>query len=293
MIVLFILFIILALFSPTIIKMIVSDISDPNTVSGVNKISLLIRVISSTLALIVLVTSSLVIVNAGHVGVITRFGAVQRAINPGLQGKIPFAEGIKVIDTRVQKDQVDADAASKDLQTVKAAVALNYRLQPDKVDELYQQVGLEYKERVIDPAIQESVKASTAKFTAEELITRREDVREDIKAHLKNKLEFRGILVDEFNITNFDFSPTFNAAIEEKVTAVQKALAAEKKLEQVKFEAQQSIEAAKGKAEAIRIEAAALKENPQLLELRSIEKWDGKLPQFMGQGAVPFVNINP
>lgn len=293
MIVLFIFFIVLALFVPTLLKLVSGGNTDAKYIADRNKIAFLLRTVFSIIALVILIFNTLVIVNAGHVGVVTRFGAVQRAVNPGLNGKVPFIEGVKVVDTRVQKDQVDADAASKDLQTVKASVALNYRLQPDMVDELYQVVGLEYKERVIDPAIQESVKASTAKFTAEELITKREAVRDDIKTHLKNKLDFRGIIVDEFNITNFDFSPSFNVAIESKVTAEQNALAAKNKLEQIKFEAQQSIESAKGKAEAIRIEAAALKENPQLLELRSIEKWDGKLPTFMGQGAVPFVNVNP
>lgn len=230
-------------------------------------------------------------VKAGYVAVVTRFGAIQRTANPGLQTKIPFFEGVKSVDTRVQKDQVVAEAASKDLQTVRAEVALNYRLEPDMVDDLYQAVGLEYKERVVDPAIQESVKASTAKFTAEELITKREIVREDVKVHLKNKLEYRGILVDEFNITNFDFSPSFNQAIEAKVTAEQNALAAKNKLEQIKYEAQQAEESAKGRANALRIEGDALRENPNIAEIRAIEKWDGVLPTVVG-GATPFININ-
>lgn len=266
--------------------------SDIEAQSGAKTVGTIGRIITATLAVLILIFSTMVVVEAGKVGVITRFGAVQRVINPGLQMKTPFMEEVKVVDTRVQKDQVDAEAASRDLQTVKASVALNYRLEPTMVGQLYQAVGLEYKERVIDPAIQESVKASTARFTAEELITKRELVREDVKTHLKNKLEYRGIVVDEFNITNFDFSPSFNAAIEAKVTAQQNALAAQNKLEQIKFEAQQAVESAKGKSEAIRIEAAALRDNPQIAQLRAIEKWDGKTPIYMGSGPVPFLNLN-
>lgn len=293
MIVIFLIFLLLAIFIPNILGLFIGNV-DQEDIKNKKTLSTIIRIITLVLALIIFISNVMVVVQAGKVGVITRFGAVQRVISPGLQLKTPFVESVKVVDTRVQKDQVDAEAASKDLQTVKASVALNYRLQAAKVGDLYQAVGLEYKERIIDPAIQEAVKASTARFTAEELITKREEVREDIKIHLKNKLEFRGILVDEFNITNFDFSPSFNQAIEAKVTAEQNALAARNKLEQIKFEAQQAIESAKGKSEAIKIEAAALRDNPQLLELRALERWDGKLPQFMGgSGAVPFININP
>jgi len=288
MIVLFIFFVLLAFFASKITNLLFND--DPEIAK---KTGFIIRWVAVGLAVLVLFFSTVVIITAGHVGVIKRLGAVTRTIEPGLNVKTPFAEDVEILDTRVQKEETEADAASKDLQTVKAKVALNYRIQPNRAGDIVQQMGKEYKERVIDPAIQESVKASTSGFTAEELITKREAVREVIKIHLKNKLEFRGIIVDEFNIVNFDFSPSFNKAIEDKVTAEQNALAAKNKLEQIKFEAQQSIESAKGKAEAIRIEADALRANPQLLELRSIEKWDGKLPTFMGQGAVPFVNINP
>jgi regulator of protease activity HflC (stomatin/prohibitin superfamily) len=161
---------------------------------------------------------------------------------------------------------------------------------PDQAARVYQEVGVDYKERLVDPALQEAVKASTAKYTAEELITKREEVRESIKSHLKEKLESRGIDVDDFNIVNFEFSESFNVAIENKVTAEQSALAAKNKLEQIKFEADQRIAAARGTAEAIRIEADALKSNPQVLQLRAIEKWDGRLPAVSG-GAAPFVNV--
>ncbi|MCC6563944.1 prohibitin family protein, partial [Candidatus Uhrbacteria bacterium] len=126
---------------------------------------------------------------------------------------------------------------------------------------------------------------------AEELITRREEVRDAIKAHLVEKLQPRGILIDDFNVVDFEFSASFNQAIELKVTAEQSALAAKNKLEQIKFEAEQQIAEARGKAEALRIESAALQSSPQILQLRALEKWDGKMPSVMGDGATPFVDV--
>lgn len=231
-------------------------------------------------------------VGAGERGVQLRFGAVTGNIfGEGLYFRIPFIEKVKKMDVKIQKDEVEAPAASKDLQTVRSVVALNYHLDPNEVATLFQEIGIDYNSRIIAPALQEAVKAGTAEFTAEELITKRPEVRERIKVLLAEKLEPRGIILDEFNIVEFEFSRTFNDAIEAKVTAEQDALAAQNKLERVKFEAQQKIEEAKGKAEAITIESQALRNNPQVLQLRSLEKWDGKLPQFLGSDAIPFINI--
>jgi regulator of protease activity HflC (stomatin/prohibitin superfamily) len=116
-------------------------------------------------------------------------------------------------------------------------------------------------------------------------------VREDIKAQLRQRLSEQDINVDEFNIVNFSFSKVFNEAIEAKVTAEQQALAARNKLEQIKFEAEQKVAEAKGKAEAITIESNALRSNPQILELRALEKWNGVLPQVTGSGGVPFITL--
>ncbi|MCI0479253.1 prohibitin family protein [Candidatus Uhrbacteria bacterium] len=230
-------------------------------------------------------------VGAGERGVLTRWGAVTgKVYGEGLFIRIPIADKVVIMDVKIQKEQIEASAASKDLQSVSSVVALNFHIDPDKVATIYQEVGTEYKTRLIDPALQESVKASTAKYTAEELITKRELVRDDIKNHLVDKLNPRGIMVDDFNIVDFNFSRSFNEAIEAKVTAEQSALAARNKLEQIKFEAEQKVAEAKGKAEALRIEAAALKDSPQILQLRTLEKWDGRLPSVMS-GTVPFIDV--
>lgn len=231
-------------------------------------------------------------VGAGQRGVLLQFGAVTgRVFNEGLYIKIPFIQSVKKLDVRIQKEQTEANASSKDLQTVNSTIALNFHLKEDKVNNIWQDVGKDYKEKIIDPAIQETVKAQTAKFTAEELITKRDLVREDIKKSLSEKLSPIGIVVDELNIVNFQFSKTFDEAIEAKVTAEQSALAAKNKLEQVKFEAQQAIEAATGKAKAIQIEGDALRNTPQITELRWIEKWNGSVPQYWGN-ATPFIGLN-
>jgi len=244
------------------------------------------------LVLLVLIGSPIGTVGAGERGIQLRFDAVTGIVlDEGLYFRWPLVERIIKVDIKIQKEQVDATAASKDLQTVSSNVALNYHLKADQVANVYQEVGIDYKARIIDPTLQEAVKAVSAKFTAEELITRRENVRDEVKVLLHSKLDPRGIVVDEFNIVNFGFSSAFNSAIEAKVTAEQSALAAKNKLEQIKFEAEQRIAEAMGKAEAMRVESNALRTNPMILELRALEKWDGVLPQVTGAGGTPFINI--
>jgi regulator of protease activity HflC (stomatin/prohibitin superfamily) len=185
---------------------------------------------------------------AGERGVHLRFTAVTgKVFGEGLYFRIPLVESVQKMDIKIQKLETTAAAASKDLQTVHSMVALNFHIDPERVSKIYQSVGLQYRERIIDPAMQEAIKGSTAKFTAEELITKREQVREDIKNQLRSRLREHDVLVDEFNIVNFEFSKIFNEAIEAKVTAEQQALAAKNKLEQIKFEADQKVAEARGK----------------------------------------------
>jgi prohibitin 2 len=251
-----------------------------------------IRIAIGIIALLLLfLLSPFGTIAAGERGVHLRFTAVTgKVFGEGLYFRFPLIESVQMMDVKVQKYEMKSDAASKDLQTVHSIVALNFHIDPDRVANMYQDVGLQFKDRIIDPGMQEAIKASTAKFTAEELITKRELVRDEIKAQLKTRLKERNILVDEFNIVNFEFSKNFNDAIEAKVTAEQQALAAKNKLEQIKFEADQKIAEARGKAEAMTIESNALKSNPQILELRALEKWNGTLPQVTG-GAIPLINL--
>jgi prohibitin 2 len=230
-------------------------------------------------------------INAGERGIRLRFGApTGEVLNEGLYFRIPFVESVTKVNVQVQKEQTKADAASRDLQTVNSDVALNFRLEPNKVVTIYRELGSEYKANVITPALQESMKAATAKYTAEELITKRGQVAQDVMTVLRERLQPRGIIVEGFSIVNFDFSQAFNQAIENKVSAEQNALAAQNKLKQIEYEAQQQVTQAKGEAEAISVKSAALRSNPEVLQLEAIQKWDGKLPQY-NSGELPFITV--
>ncbi len=243
---------------------------------------------------LVLLLGSFGTISAGNVGVKTQFGKVLGTVQPGLYVKIPFIQHVTSMDVQTQKDQTDATAASNDLQSVTATVAVNYHVEPQDASTIYQNIGADYADRVISPAIQESVKSVTANYTAEQLITEREKVREDIITLLTNKLQVYGVQTDSLNIVNFAFSDQFNTAIEAKVTAQQNALAAQNKLQQVQFEAQQTIATAEAQAKAIQIQAQAINSQggSDYVQLQAIKQWDGKLPAQMVPGAtVPFINL--
>lgn len=246
------------------------------------------------LILIILAFTSFGTVKAGNIGVKTRFGKVTGTVQPGLYFKAPLVDHITQMDVQTQKDQADATAASNDLQSVTATVAVNYHVEPQDAATIYSNVGADYADRVISPAIQESVKSVTANYTAEQLITQREKVREDIIALLTTKLQTYGVQTDSLNIVNFEFSKTFNDAIEAKVTAQQNALAAKNKLDQIQYEAQQTVATAKAQAESIQIQAQAINSQggADYVQLQAIKQWDGHLPTQMVPGAtVPFLNL--
>jgi prohibitin 2 len=231
-------------------------------------------------------------VSYGERGILLRFGAVTGNVkNEGLYFKLPFIDRVEILDIKTKKSEVDADASTKDLQLVTSKVALNYHINPTGIDQFFQKFGNNFEPNVLDPGLQEILKAVTARYTAEEVITKREQVREDTNTLLKERFLPQGMVIDGLNIVNFHFSKVFNEAIEAKVTAEQNALAAKNKLEQVKFEAQQMIEAANGKAKAIQVEASAIANNPLVLQLRALEKWNGILPQYVGSGSIPFIQI--
>jgi len=223
------------------------------------------------------------VVNAGHVGVVTQFGAVNRVVEPGIVFKLPFfLENISHMETRTQKEEVDAQAASKDLQEVKSTVALNFHLRGEKAVDVYQNLGTEYKERIIAPAMQEAFKATTAKFTASELIGKRESVKAIAYKELKARLEKHSIIVDDFNIVNFNFSKEFNEAIEQKTVA-------EQNKQRAVIEAQTAREQAQGQADAQKLLKDSGSLSQEYLQFLALQKWDGKLPN--ATSGVPFITI--
>ena len=235
-------------------------------------------------------------VPSGYRGVVLRFGAPSGEVKgEGLFMVAPFINAVELISVQVVAFDAVAEAASRDLQDVKAKVTLNYALDALEVVDIYRRLRHEYEFRIIKPAIQEAVKAATARFTAEELITRRPEVREAIQRNLEERLVRYHIRSEAVSITDFAFSKSFNEAIEAKVTATQQVLKAERDLQRVKLEAQQQIEQARAQAEALRIQ----KENvtPALIELRrieaqikAIEKWNGQMPTYVA-GPVPILDV--
>jgi len=253
----------------------------------INQTKLIIAGVSLFLGLIVLlIINPFVIINAGERGVVLEWGAVKGDIlTEGIHWVTPIVQNVRTLDVKIQKEAVDVQSASKDLQTVTSKVTLNYHLEEDKINLLWQKIGSDYKVKIIDPAIQEAFKASTAKFTAEELITKREEVKTTAKEALKLRLTADYIIVDELSITD---------SIEKKVTASQDALAAENKLKQVQFEADQRVAQATAEAEAIKIQAQAIQQQggENYVQLQAIQKWNGILPTQMIPGAtVPFINL--
>ncbi len=249
------------------------------------------KYIAVAVVVLVLAWNSVQTVGAGERGVVfSQFGGVKaETLGEGLRFKIPFIETIIPIDVQIQKAETSSTASSRDLQTISAVIAVNYHILPEAANRVYQDLGFTYRARIIDPAVQESMKAVAAQFTAEELITRRSEVSNQIEEFLAERLLVHNIVVDEFSIVDFGFSAQFNLAIEAKQTAEQNALKAERDLERIKIEAEQLITQATAEAESQRLQRETISSN--ILQLRAIEKWDGKLPQVTGGGAMPFINL--
>lgn len=250
----------------------------------------LIAIFVVAVLLVSTIMGSIATIGAGHRGVLLTYGKVEdRILGEGLSFITPFINQVVPMSIQTQKISSLESSASEDLQDVSTEVTLNYKLDSLEVNKVYQELSLEFEDRIIQPAITESVKSSTAKFTAEELITKRALVKEEIEKTLIERIgKFGGIVVQSVSITDFRFSPEFTNAIEAKVTAEQNALKAENDLVRIKVEAEQRIAIAQANAEAIRIEAIALKENPDLLTMRYIEMmastWDGVMPAFLMSG---------
>ena len=248
--------------------------------------------------LLVGIFNSVCQVEPGEVGVVIRLGAAQEnALGEGLHFVVPFITNVQRLNVKIQKAEVKTEAASKDLQVVRAVIVVNYRVDKAQAVKLYREIGMLYLDTVIEPSIQEAFKADSAKFTAEELITERAVVSEGIQKAIRSRLEQFSVLVEAVNITSFDFSDEFNRAIEEKVMAEQKALQAKNELERFITEAEQKVETAKGEAKSImekakaEAEALGLKREfatIELIWLTAVEKWDGKLPTHLfGAPPVP------
>ena len=235
------------------------------------------------------------IVGAGERGVMMRFGKVQNAIlDEGIHPIFPIVTSVKTLSVRVQKTDLKADAASKDLQKITTDLAINWNIDPAKANQVFQQVGDEEQivNSIISPAISEVLKAATSKKTAEEIITKRTELKTEIDNSLKNRLEPYGVIVRDVSLINFGFSPEFSKAIEAKQIAEQEAKQAEFTVKKATQDAQAQINRAKGQAEAQRLQRQTL--TSEILQQQAIEKWNGQFPTVMGGGGtLPLINIAP
>ena len=239
-------------------------------------------------------------VPAGYRGVEMHFGAVQNEVlDEGIHWRLPIRDSFEMIEVREQKVEANCSAASSDLQIVNSKIALVYKIDPKTANQLYKEVGTSYDSKIVAPTIQECVKAITAKYSAEDLIKQREAVSQEMRIILQNKLNSYKMTITMFNVSDFNFSESFNNAIEAKQTAQQEALKAENGLQKVQAEAKQKVEQARAEAESLRVQKEQI--TPEMLKLREIEamnravdKWDGKLPETImgGNGAVPFMQMN-
>jgi regulator of protease activity HflC (stomatin/prohibitin superfamily) len=228
--------------------------------------------------------------------VVTTFGKVgAELLGEGAHFIAPWSRTRDIYLGQQRVDATKSDAGSKDLQSVHADLVVNFVVDPAKARELYvSNPALNYAELLLQPATYETFKAVVAQYTAEELVTKRQEVSAAIADNLQRRMRQYHLVVQNVNLVNFGFSKAFDAAIEEKVTANQKAATAENNLKRTKFEAEQRIAQAEGEAKAIAIQSAAVEKSggQGYVQLQAIAKWDGKLPQYVAAGSpMPFVNV--
>ena len=252
-----------------------------STMKGVGLVLVAILVILGVITLF----TSMRMVGTGEVGVVTQYGKVTgRELSEGLSWVQPWGlNSVTKYDVKNQKEEIDSTAATKDLQDVKGTLVLNYQLLRGEVSSMHKEVGKDYKDKLVIPALNETFKAATSKYNASELITKRAEVKDDVYQQLRDRLEKYGISVLDVSITEFNFSAEFNKAIEAVQIANQEVARARQQLEQARIDAEKKVAQAEGDAEAQRLQQQTLTD--ELLTKQYLEKWDGKLPQFVGDGA--------
>ena len=261
-----------------------------------NKVPLIVGIVVIAAIAAVAILSSIKIVPAGCTGVVTTFGEVSdTSLTEGLHFVVPFAQKVEVISNKIQIYEATADAVSKDLQAVSTKIAVNYRIRSEASARIFRDIGVDYKDVILMPTVQEGMKSVCAKYNAEQLISQRASVAEEIKTELEGKVNEYGIEIEKFNIVNFDFSKEFNEAIEAKQVAEQNLIKTRTEQNQAivvaEAEAKKKVIAAEADAKAIKAradaQAAANKTiseslNPSLIQYQTIERWNGVLPKVAG-----------
>ena len=252
--------------------------------------------IAALLVLVIAIFGSFTQVGVGEVGIVKHFGAIDTdhpdVFDPGIHTKVPFRDDVVIFDTRIQKEQVDSSAASKDGVTIHSTITINFHIEAAKAPLILQNIGANYKERIIDQQIQQAFKDVTAQYAGLELIQKREEVAIKAKGVLKDKLSPYYIVVDEFTIPNYEFPKEFNDAILATQVANQQNLQAKQLQEKARTEAETALIVAQGLANAQKAQATTL--TPEYLQLQAINKWNGQLPQYLTPNTpLPFIGTTP
>jgi regulator of protease activity HflC (stomatin/prohibitin superfamily) len=234
------------------------------------------------------------VVDTGHRGVETNFGKVNEdlgSLPEGLYFYNPFTSDIIEMDTRVEKWQTKTIAYTKDVQQATIEFGVNYHMVRDRVHIMYRDVGRDWDNRLLPPIVQGQIKAVVGKWDAVELIANREKATREIESAIKTALLDKDVVLTKFEMTNIDYADEFEQAVENKVTAIQRAEAEKNRTVQISEQADQKLIIAQAHAEAMRIKAKALSQNKALVEYEAVRKWDGKMPQYMMGNTVPFLNL--
>jgi regulator of protease activity HflC (stomatin/prohibitin superfamily) len=252
--------------------------------------------IVALLVFIIAIFGSFTQVGVGEVGIVKHFGAIDLdhpdVFDPGIHTKVPFRDDVVIFDTRIQKEQVESSAASKDGVTIHSTITINFHIEAAKAPLILQNIGANYKERIIDQQIQQAFKDVTAQYAGLELIQKREEVALKAKGVLKDKLSPYYIVVDEFTIPNYEFPKEFNDAILATQVANQQNLQAKQLQEKARTEAETALIVAQGLANAQKAQATTL--TPEYLQLQAINKWNGQLPQYLTPNTpLPFIGTTP
>ncbi len=224
-------------------------------------------------------------IKSGEVGLKVRFGKIVNSkLNEGLNLKVPFIEKIVSVNIKVQKSELQVEGSTKDMQTVNTTVAVNYRVDSEKADNLYREVGNEYEEVILEPAIKEAIKTAIAQYNSEEIIVKRSEVSASCLDKISEKTGKYGIIIEDVNLTDFSFSEEYTNAIERKQVA-------EQELEKARLESEKRLVEANAAKEANDLLNKTL--TSEVLTQNFIEKWDGHLPETYAGGDIRSIfNIN-
>ena len=241
----------------------------------------------------IIMCNPFVMVGPGERGIKIRLGEVQpESYGEGLHFICPFIQKFKTMDVKTQKNTLTTAVYTKDIQQARITYVINFNVQPDNVNKLFQEVGLDYIGKILTPVVEGTIKDIIGKWNAQDLIANREKATGDILFKLQNQLADNYINVTDFQMTEINYSDVFERAIESKVTAEQEALKAKNKTVQVEEEAKQKVIAAQAEAKSMAIRAQALSQNKSLVQYEAVQKWDGKMPQYMLGNSMPFINLN-